>query len=393
VDGHISVLDVLTVEHNELNQPADGKVRLVQSLCLDLLVTLCGTTRTTRMAIVNAEQCDRLLSVASENICSLARKLKGESIVSDDPTDTEDNEQEEEVPCPEATESDPDKESAAEEKKSSAENEVVTNCSLEVSALSLLIELVPAKSCRKMFLDNSVLLQACSLLAGQSQFLEIQYVSVRFLSNLAPFLRKDGNEGEFSVSSLASIFCEILAVAASPEQNSRLDAVGLAAKKKTITDKQMNCNMVLAAAVSGIESIFTTILPLVKTEIISKLSSLFIRIVDDFSGKPKWGGRRAKLEENSAFLACSISSLFVLIIGSEISSDSIQEPELFSAMVRLIMAVRDVEAKSEVQGASEFKDKELWYAVQTHCLLCVSSVARRMVSDDDAGFEEVMKKS
>mmetsp|Transcript_5176 Transcript_5176/g.7102 ORF Transcript_5176/g.7102 Transcript_5176/m.7102 type:complete len:453 (-) Transcript_5176:75-1433(-) len=389
-------MDVLTVEQNESNQTSKGASRPVQSACLDVLVTLCGTSKSNRMAVVNADQCERLLEIAYGIVCSFVSTLRGDNKESDAPPPDTEAKEEEDAPPPtfdEAVKSLPNKDdSAAEEKKSGSEQEIESDYALEVSALSLLIELVQTKSCRKTLIEDPALLQACSWLAAHSPSMEMQFVSVNFLANVAPFLSKEESEDEFSISSLATIFCEILGATSSPKEKSRLNA-GISSKKMSNTEQRISRNKVLAAAAYGIESIFCAISPLVKSELISKLSSLFIQIVDNFCGVPRWGGRRAKLEENSALLACSISSLFVLVLGSEVSSDSIHEPELLSAMVRLIMVVRDAEVKSEAKEANEFKDSEAWCAVQTHCLFCVSSVARILVSVDDSALEDVITKA
>lgn len=364
VEGHISVMQVIATANSNCS-------RDVNLACMNLLVTLCTETKLGRDAVSDAELCDSCIDFASHLLCSLT------SISRDNLTDDKssvDNPSDE-----------------PEDKKT--EKKIDTSCILVVeqqlpiilASLSLLTALLGVKKCRDKISQDEKLRECLNLLALNSGPCIVQHAVIKFLSTSARYIKKDCAEEPYSVNFLSSIFLSIIESAQSGKNRQAFHETNYPALNNANDLQEYNKNLVHAIVCSAIECILCHMTLDLQSKITSSLQQLF-RTVLDYAASP--GKKLERKMRNSGVLICSITSIFIRLLGSTENHGLLLNTPLLNSFIKFVMVNPPKVLLSDIVA----ENKTYWECALNQCLQCLAVLTMEPSPDasDTLSWEEVI---
>ena len=330
-DGHLCIMEVMcSTTHKPDDDENDSYPILL--LCLDFLTYICKSSRQGRLSVATSQFAVKCVDVACDLILKATECIK---------------------------------------------NDVATACAeaeLKLLALSFsfLAELAHVNPYRKDIAQKATLLEACSEIAKNCTDVNTTYEVVHFLTTLAPTIADDC-VAEFPPDNLAETFCLVF-------KSTRLLMRDDGETDKATVFSVAEYYELLATAVSGLECVFGRITS--NESLIDDLSYYFEKLVMDLiDGK--------EITSNAGILACSLTSLFLAMIGEESRRIFLIKSSIIRNMCRLIIA--------HLKGSNQrpVRDTIHWRATRAHCLQCVASLLCKDSFRNVfiAGFEDVALSS
>ena len=369
-------MHVLTDKEKNISKE---KARAIETASLQLLASLCKNTEIGRKAVSTAEECG---SCVEFSLCCVVLAMKrnhGTDLGT--PTGEEAN-----LAYRGSSENIGDEANSekARTKSDSLGHGDSVSPELELAAFSFLAELVRVKVFRQQFLGDSEFLQSTSMLATDSKVLQLQCAALRFLVRLAPFL-EDREEVPFSASHLASVFSSLLKVNGPLVRKQKMPGTVFLPEGRTKAHirikkpESSSESLVPALAASGLGCFFDIISEEAKTDALRALSNLFILLVDLVLADTKKNGSSCVDRQHNGLLGCNITTLFLEALGNSACREVLLQPQLMSAMIRLLLVQQIGGAENRRIEPSE--DRLLFNASVTQCLQFLSVVMRPASSE------------
>jgi len=351
VEGHISVMQVIATAKSSSS-------RDVKLACLNLLVTLCTETKIGRDAVSDAELCESCIDFSSQVLCSSTSNSR------DDRSDNES--------C------DEDQTDESEVKKIGKKlNKLCISVPEEklpitLASLSFLTALLCVPKCRDKLFHDEMLRECLNSLVLNSGHYIVQHAVIKFLSMAARYIKKDCVEESYSVDFMSLIFLSVIESAQSGKKKSFEPNFPVSSN---VNVSECNQNLVHASTCSAIECILCYMSLERRSKISTTLQQLFTSLID-YAASP--GKKLERKMRNSGVLICSITSIFIRLLGSAENHMLLFNTQLLGSFIKFILVNPPKALPNDIVA----ENKAYWECALNQCLQCLAALTIEAGVDD-----------